>query len=1155
MKKFISAIFLILVSAFMVIGCGPKTHTVRFMNGDTVLYEYKLKNDDNFTAPSDVEIEGYEFLGWFKDSELTTPFTFENLVVDKDINIYGKFEKKSYSIEFEKGVQGYKVLNELSAVLYGDDYSFDVVVYKNYTQSLPLVSTNITNASLQYVAKEEVLEGEYAGGIKYSYEIKNIKQDLKIIISDLTHTNAYTISIPQNQVGYALTSNKTSISYGESVTLNFSLLELYDKSNYKVLVNGNEIDISNGGSYLIKNITENIEIKVLGVEKNSFNIDVELATETYSIIDIQGAYIENGVLKARVGNTAKFKIQPNKEYSLSEVKINCTINGVTKYGIKGTNNTFEFQNIDSDIKIEVTGILKNKYDITLPVNQYGFSLIATGNTGKTIEHGGEATFVFKKQIGFKYNNAILNYIVNGKNNAIRLSEKGDSFSLSIKDIQTGLTFTVFGVEENFKSITFENNEMFEIVDVQNCFESRVQDDVILKKVYSSLDYKFKVEFKEGFEAKAGFSAVLLNEDNSQIKITPENGVFTITNVSNEYSVKIENYGIIVLAISENINNCLGCGFEFAEEYVNNGIEYGTTIDVKFKVGSDYTTWLGGSEFNFDAGKGNEISNIIPNKDDLSVSFKVLVKSNVYLRVLNIEKNKVDVDIDVENCEIAENTFPIKLGLVESFETSITQAYVNSIINLKLQIQYGYEVEVENNTSKLCVTCNGEDINLSTSTIENGLITYNLSSVAVGTSNLHFVVSGVKIKEFVVKIASVDEMFEMKTNIPTTSEEYTKNKIASLVYLSNFEFEVILNEKYSNSNYRINVVDSDNNNLLYTLSKSDLENGKYSITIDHNTYLCVEYSSLEINQYTVSYSVVNKDSEGNIVSTKKTGIVSVSHGDSILNGIAKVEIDGEITEKQIFINGIDSGLNIEGIEIINIVAKNGEVDYNKITTDCELEFIFEYKTFSVWLVYVKDDQSVTELKISYDELVDENGNNIKYILPAPSQKPYRDFEFSNWCLIVEKENQTAENNEEEIEFEKKIITEISYDMVKNNSIQLELYADWIIPSPEITNTINDGEEQILVVVDNPDLCGYAWVIVQTTTENGEEKEIEIKIEQTNSEEKTLLYADIKTALAKMSETGESVSGTYKVRCYLYNVFGISKSEEISRDFDVTIWWVC
>lgn len=1132
------------------IGCGSKTHTVRFMNGDTVLYEYKLKNDDSFTAPSDVEIEGYEFLGWFKDSKLTTPFTFENLVVDKDINIYGKFEKKSYNIEFANGVQGYKVLNQVASVSYGEDYSFDIIVYKDYTQSLPLVSTSLSNTNLQHTAKEDILEGEFAGGIKYTYKIENIKQNLKITISDLTHTNTYSISIPQNQVGYTLTSNKTSISYGESVTLNFSLLELYDKSNYKVIVNGNEIEISNGGSYLIKNIAENIEIKVQGVEKNSFKIDVELATETYSIKDIQGAYIENGVLKARVGSTAKFKIQPSEEYSLSEVKINCTINGVTKYGIKGTNNTFEFQNIDSDIKIEVTGIVKNKYDITLPADQYGFSLIATGNTGKTIEHGGEATFVFKKQLGFKYDNASLSYTVNGKTNVIRLSEKGDSFSLSVKDIQTHLIFTVSGVEENFKSITFENNEKFEIVDVQNCFESRVQDDVILKKVYSSLDYKFKVEFKEGFEAKAGFSAVLSNEDNSQVRITPEDGVFTITNVSNEYSVKIENYGIIMLAISENINNCLGCGFEFAEEYANNGIEYGKTIDVKFKVGSDYTTWLGGSEFNFDAGNGNEISNIIPNKDDLSVSFKVLVKSNVNLRVLNIEKNKINITSIVEDCTIAEGTYPIKL-ILNGETTAISQAYVNSTINLKLQIQYGYEVEVENNTSKLSVTCNGEVIKPLNSTVENGLITYNLSSVAVGTSNLHFIVSGIKIKEFVVKIASVDEMFEMKTNIPTTSEEYTKNKIANLVYLSNFEFEVVLNEKYSNSNYRINVVDSDNNNLLYTLSKSDLENGKYSITIDHNTYLCVEYSSLAINQYTVSYSVVNKDSEGNIISTKKADTVRVSHGDSILNGIAKVEIDGEIIEKQIFINGIGSGLNIDGIEIINIVAKNGEVDYNKITTDCELEFIFEYKTFSVWLAYIKDDQSVTELKISYDELVDENGNNIKYTLPTPSQKPHHDFVFSNWCLIVQKENQTAENNEEEIEFEKRIITEISYDMVKNESIQLELYADWIIPPPEITNTIDDGKEQILVVVDNPDLCEFAWVIVQTTTENGEEKEIEIEIEQTNGEGKALLYSDVKKTLEKMNETGESVSGTYKVRCHLYNIFGVSLSEETIHNFSITI----
>lgn len=76
-----------------------KDVTVTYMAGDEV-YSKKTVTNGTKIPRSSGERHGYIFEGWFKDSELLTPFDF-NTPVDGDVTIYGKWTPITYTMVFE----------------------------------------------------------------------------------------------------------------------------------------------------------------------------------------------------------------------------------------------------------------------------------------------------------------------------------------------------------------------------------------------------------------------------------------------------------------------------------------------------------------------------------------------------------------------------------------------------------------------------------------------------------------------------------------------------------------------------------------------------------------------------------------------------------------------------------------------------------------------------------------------------------------------------------------------------------------------------------------------------------------------------------------------------------------------------------------------
>ena len=79
-----------------------KQYTVSFhSNGGNSVDSMSADYSTKITSPSDPTQVGYTFEGWYKDSNLTTPWSFDNDSVTEDTTLYAKWKVNSYNVTFD----------------------------------------------------------------------------------------------------------------------------------------------------------------------------------------------------------------------------------------------------------------------------------------------------------------------------------------------------------------------------------------------------------------------------------------------------------------------------------------------------------------------------------------------------------------------------------------------------------------------------------------------------------------------------------------------------------------------------------------------------------------------------------------------------------------------------------------------------------------------------------------------------------------------------------------------------------------------------------------------------------------------------------------------------------------------------------------------
>lgn len=107
MKKkiaFIMFFFVILLSSCsMNDQTSNKTYTVSFeTNMENKIDSTKTNQDGKIEEPSTLVREGYDFIGWYLDYELTIPFSFK-YKINRDLTIYAKWEIKKINVNLFDG--------------------------------------------------------------------------------------------------------------------------------------------------------------------------------------------------------------------------------------------------------------------------------------------------------------------------------------------------------------------------------------------------------------------------------------------------------------------------------------------------------------------------------------------------------------------------------------------------------------------------------------------------------------------------------------------------------------------------------------------------------------------------------------------------------------------------------------------------------------------------------------------------------------------------------------------------------------------------------------------------------------------------------------------------------------------------------------------
>ena len=235
MKRFI-LLFVLLVSVMCLFGCG-KTYTVTFVyNNGQENTSVEVKNASEIELPT-ASKEGYNFGGWYLDSEGKTLFT-EHYKLEDNITLYAYWKLKEFDVNFYVNDE----LVDTQKVKYGEDATAPTVDaltkydFKAWDKEFTNVKSNlVVNAVLEIkkftvkfmkdstvVKTEEVEYGKAATApeapSKTGYDFKEWDKEFSNITADLTVNavfTAKTFNIKYYDGSTELSLQPSEVTYGQ----------------------------------------------------------------------------------------------------------------------------------------------------------------------------------------------------------------------------------------------------------------------------------------------------------------------------------------------------------------------------------------------------------------------------------------------------------------------------------------------------------------------------------------------------------------------------------------------------------------------------------------------------------------------------------------------------------------------------------------------------------------------------------------------------------------------------------------------------------------------------------------------------------------------------------------------------------------------------
>lgn len=229
-------------------------------------------------------------------------------------------EKNVYKVTLPKS-SAYTATGADSAT-YGEDYSFVLEIKPEYNAENLVVKAN-----------GEILAPESDGK---TYVVKAVKSDITVTVEGL-EINVFSVTLSSGE-GYLLEGAAT-VEQGATYRFTLTIEEAYGKSDVAVRANGKEVFAeSDGVSYEVANVTEDLSITVEGVEINTYEVKIP-AGEGYTVTGESTQIVNHG-------DSVSFIVAATESSSLVRVT-----SGATK--LAGDNGVYTIENVTEDITLSV----------------------------------------------------------------------------------------------------------------------------------------------------------------------------------------------------------------------------------------------------------------------------------------------------------------------------------------------------------------------------------------------------------------------------------------------------------------------------------------------------------------------------------------------------------------------------------------------------------------------------------------------------------------------------------------------------------------------------------------------------------------------------------------------------------------------------------
>ncbi len=369
-------------------------------------------------------------------------YTINNITDDIDITIDGIAGINTYIVNLPQTQTGYIITNidnsdfdESITIEYSGSLSFKIRLDENYLQSADNVV--VKNNGIIITAENGI------------YTIDNITQDVNITVEGV-EINRYQVIFPTAQIGYSITNLDgtefviTSVEYNSSISFRIKLNIEYSRSDNIVVKNNGTIIIAENGIYTIRNITENGNISIDGIELNRYQIILPQTQTGYLITNLDN--VEFVMANVEHNCSISFKVVVDESYSQSANNVVVKNNSDV---IASNNGVYTIDNITQDVNIIVEGVVINKYQVSVLGIQNGYSIKTVNNTiftTTTVDHGDSISF--KVNLETAYSHSLITVKANGT-----IVEENSSI-YTISNITENVSITVTGVQINSYTITF-----------------------------------------------------------------------------------------------------------------------------------------------------------------------------------------------------------------------------------------------------------------------------------------------------------------------------------------------------------------------------------------------------------------------------------------------------------------------------------------------------------------------------------------------------------------------------------------------------------------------------------------------------------------------------------------------------------------------------